>query len=577
MARVRFNTLKFLRKHYRGLSQGLVGVFIISVLLTLPKVATSLQRQIFVDNIISGTNPDWATGFFILGLFLLLFEFVLRIYDDEMWQTTLRISINATSELLWHILHLPMSFFHDKYAGDLASKVSMPSEVAQQVMKKVVPVISEFILLFVYLFFMIKYNMVLALFAVVHILLNIGILRSMNKRRVDMNKQMQNEIDNLQGFTTSSISNIEAIKGAGAESGFFQRWVNMFALSQNASIKCSTRNIYAAALPSLFKTISNTLVLGIGAYYIMQGHMTIGMLMAFQGFLDGTMVAMNKISLRFFQSWSKVKARCEIMDEILTEPTSVPRTIEDQRPIKNGKLGGRIEMRHITFGYVPDAPPLISDFSLTLDAGKTVAFVGLSGCGKSTLSKLVSGLYEPWSGQILFDGVDSHDVNRNVFNNSVAMVDQNIVLFDGTVADNVKLWDESIEDFAMIFACHDAQIHEEIASRSNAYDSTVENGGMNFSGGQRQRLEIASALAKEPTILIMDEGTSALDAVTEERVMRAIKDMGITLIMVAHRLSTIRDCDEIVVLDKGMVVERGTHEELMKHEGGLYRQLVETS
>ena len=577
MARVRFNTLKFLRKHYRGLSQGLVGVFIISVLLTLPKVATSLQRQIFVDNIISGTNPDWATGFFILGLFLLLFEFVLRIYDDEMWQTTLRISINATSELLWHILHLPMSFFHDKYAGDLASKVSMPSEVAQQVMKKVVPVISEFILLFVYLFFMIKYNMVLALFAVVHILLNIGILRSMNKRRVDMNKQMQNEIDNLQGFTTSSISNIEAIKGAGAESGFFQRWVNMFALSQNASIKCSTRNIYAAALPSLFKTISSTLVLGIGAYYIMQGHMTIGMLMAFQGFLDGTMVAMNKISLRFFQSWSKVKARCEIMDEILTEPTSVPRTIEDQRPIKNGKLGGRIEMRHITFGYVPDAPPLISDFSLTLDAGKTVAFVGLSGCGKSTLSKLVSGLYEPWSGQILFDGVDSHDVNRNVFNNSVAMVDQNIVLFDGTVADNVKLWDESIEDFAMIFACHDAQIHEEIASRSNAYDSTVENGGMNFSGGQRQRLEIASALAKEPTILIMDEGTSALDAVTEERVMRAIKDMGITLIMVAHRLSTIRDCDEIVVLDKGMVVERGTHEELMKHEGGLYRQLVETS
>ena len=577
MARVRFNTLKFLRKHYRGLSQGLVGVFIISVLLTLPKVATSLQRQIFVDNIISGTNPDWATGFFILGLFLLLFEFVLRIYDDKMWQTTLRISINATSELLWHILHLPMSFFHDKYAGDLASKVSMPSEVAQQVMKKVVPVISEFILLFVYLFFMIKYNMVLALFAVVHILLNIGILRSMNKRRVDMNKQMQNEMDNLQGFTTSSISNIEAIKGAGAESGFFQRWVNMFALSQNASIKCSTRNIYAAALPSLFETISSTLVLGIGAYYIMQGHMTIGMLMAFQGFLDGTMVAMNKISLRFFQSWSKVKARCEIMDEILTEPTSVPRTIEDQRPIKNGKLGGRIEMRHITFGYVPDAPPLISDFSLTLDAGKTVAFVGLSGCGKSTLSKLVSGLYEPWSGQILFDGVDSHDVNRNVFNNSVAMVDQNIVLFDGTVADNVKLWDESIEDFAMIFACHDAQIHEEIASRSNAYDSSVENGGMNFSGGQRQRLEIASALAKEPTILIMDEGTSALDAVTEERVMRAIKNMGITLIMVAHRLSTIRDCDEIVVLDKGMVVERGTHEELMKHEGGLYRQLVETN
>ena len=322
----------------------------------------------------------------------------------------------------------------------------------------------------------------------------------------------------------------------------------------------------------MLEAVANILVLGFGVLFIIQGKMTIGMLIAFQAFMAQCVIVMRQVSNKLLE-WANVKAKCEICGKIYDEPNEVSEDLEDSTPFTDGKLKGYVELKNVTFGYDRNAGPLISDFNLNLEPGKSVAFVGQSGCGKSTLAKLISGLYHPWSGEILFDGRKQEEINKKVFNNSIAVVDQNIVLFDGTVADNIKLWDKSIEDFAMIFACHDAQIHEEIASRSNAYDSVVENGGKNFSGGQRQRLEIASALAKEPVIMVMDEGTSALDAVTEERVMKAIKDMGISLIMIAHRLSTIRDCDEIIVLDNGKVAERGTHNELLSNNG-LYSRLV---
>lgn len=575
MAKGEFNAIKYISKHFKGFSQALVTVCIIYILLVLPKVAMPLLDQVFVDNIISGMNQNWTTAFFLISIFVVLFELAVRIMESNNWKIQLRMTINATTEMLWHTLHLPLSFFHDKYAGDIASRVSMASDVSQQMIRKMIPVLSEVILVVVYLFFMIKYNMVLSIFAIVQIVLNIVIMRKLNKKRSALNKEMQLENGKLQGFTTSSISNIEAIKGAGAEYGFFQRWANIFANAQNSAIRCSTKNIYLAGVPLVLESIASVLVLGIGAYYIVQGHLTIGMLMAFQGFLSGCMDSMRRLSDRF-QTWANITAKCEIMDKVLSEESDCPEDIEDDKPIGEGKLRGYVELKDVTFGYDRNAGPLISNFNLTLEPGKSVAFVGQSGCGKSTLAKLISGLYQPWSGEILFDGQRQCDINRKLFNSSVAVVDQNIVLFDGSVADNIKLWDKSIEDFAMIFACHDAQIHNEIASRSKAYNTYVENGGKNFSGGQRQRLEIACALAKEPVIMVMDEGTSALDAVTEERVMNAIKDMGISLIIIAHRLSTIRDCDEIIVLDHGKVKERGNHEELMKNKG-LYSQLVESN
>lgn len=568
----KFHTLSFINKNFKGLKDAFVVIFLIFLLLILPKVAEPIMSQIFLDNILSGVNPDWSAYFFLFCLFFLIFETVLRVIESMNWKIQLRMTINATSQLLWHTLHLPLSFFHDNFAGDIAAKIGHPSTVSDQIIQKLLRTLSESLITAVYLVFMIKYSLYLSIIAIIHIFLSIYIIRRINRKRVSENKKMQKEMDRLQGFTSSSISNIEAIKGAGAESGFFQRWCGYMTESQNAAISCSRQDLFLGMGPYILTSFANACVLGIGVYYIIEGYLTIGMLMAFQGFMTGCMTSMKKLS-GIFQTYAKVKAKCEIMDTMLSIPCEVEENVVDDTPFSEGKLKGYVELRDVTFGYDKEAGPLISNFNLSLKPGKSVAFVGQSGCGKSTLAKLISGLYSPWSGEVLFDGKKQNEINKKVFNNSVSIVDQNIVLFDGTIADNVKLWDRSIEDFAMIYACHDAQIHEEIASRSTSYDTVVENGGKNFSGGQRQRIEIASALAKEPVIMIMDEGTSALDAVTEERVMKAIKDMGISLILIAHRLSTIRDCDEIIVLDKGKVVERGSHDNLMENKG-LYSQLV---
>ena len=240
------------------------------------------------------------------------------------------------------------------------------------------------------------------------------------------------------------------------------------------------------------------------------------------------------------------------------------------------KLGGQLELRNVTFGYNPTAAPLITDFNLSLKPGSSVAIVGASGCGKSTIAKLVSGLYSPWSGQILFDGRDIADISHEEFVSSVAVIDQNVVLFNDTIAENLKMWDHSIEDFTMTMACIDAGIRDDIVSRPRGFNTRLVRGGGNFSGGQRQRMEIATALAREPVILVLDEATSALDTAMEREVMQSIRQCGASIIVIAHRLSTVRDCDEIIVMDKGRIVQRGTHDELIAQEGH-YRQLMEYS
>ena len=246
-----------------------------------------------------------------------------------------------------------------------------------------------------------------------------------------------------------------------------------------------------------------------------------------------------------------------------------------QTPAPEGleKLLGGLELDGVTFGYSRLAPPLIENFSLSLRPGGSVAFVGASGCGKSTLAKLISGLYQPWSGEIRYDGRLRHEIPRPVFTGSLAVVDQDITLFEDSIADNIRMWDRSIEDFEIILAARDAQIHEDIVARENGYNAVLCENGKNFSGGQCQRLEIARVLAQDPTVVILDEATSALDAKTEYEVIRSIRERGITCILVAHRLSTIRGCDEIIVLEDGRVVERGTHDELYA-KNGVYTRLI---
>ena len=567
-------TLNFLSKHMQGFNDAVMLVGFVSILLIVPKVASPIIIQILVDNVLSGLNPEWAVPLIIFATVLTVMEVALRTIEASSWKNRLNMSVTSASEMFWHTLRLPIGYFHDKYAGDLTSRMYYGKSVSKKVIDNLLWAAGDMVLIVFYLFFMIKYSLLLSVFAIIHIILNIVILRVIRSKRVNASRDMQKEIGSLQGFTTAAINNIDAIKGSTAEQDYFRKWSEHFTRMQNASVKCTINNIRTEGIPLMMEAVSNVLVLGIGIYYIMKGYLTAGMLMTFQSFMAASMRPMSHIT-NDVQELATVQAQVERMSEVLEEECDVPDELESVDHIEEGKLKGYVELRNVTFGYDKNAGPLISDFSLKLEPGKSVAFVGPSGCGKSTIAKLVSGLYKPWSGEVLFDGKPQSEINRDVFANSVAIVDQNIVLFDGTISDNVKLWDSSTEDFAMILACHDAQIHDEITIRDGNYQAPVDCGGKNFSGGQRQRLELATAFAKEPSVMIMDEGTSALDAVTEELVMKSIRNMGCSQIIIAHRLSTIRDCDEIIVLRDGKVVERGNHQQLMSNKG-FYSRLVES-
>ena len=373
----------------------------------------------------------------------------------------------------------------------------------------------------------------------------------------------------------SSIEGMETIRAAGAELGFFQRWSGVFATKLNSEVRQNKTSVYLEILPLLLQQLSANVILVLGAYLILKGELTIGMLTAFQGFMTSFMNPLNKL-MDTGQTLIETRTQMERIEDVYNSERDVKDEALTEPITGSGKLGGKVEVRNVVFGYNPLSTPLLDGLSFTLEPGKSVALVGSSGCGKSTIAKLVSGLYEPWSGEILFDGMPRKEIQLAVFTNSVAMVDQDITLFEDSIANNVKIWDRSIEDFAMIMACRDAQIYTDIVTRPDGFNERLTEGGSNLSGGQRQRLEIASALAREPVVLILDEATSALDAATEERVMRSIRQAGISLIIIAHRLSTIRDCDEIIVLDKGHVMERGTHEALMREEG-MYYQLMKNN
>jgi len=564
--------LSFAKKRLTGASVAIAFVMLTTVISSLLGIISPAFSRVFLDRLLTGKNPEWFYPF-LVGLALLsgvqlLVAWIRTVYS---LQIDGKMAVVGTTSFMWKVLRMPMQFFSQRMAGDIASRQSSNASISKNLVNTFAPLALNTMMMIFYLVVMIRYSWILTLVGLISIFVNLLMSRIISKKRVNLTRVQMRDAGKLASATVAGIEMIETIKASGAENGYFEKWSGYQASVNTQKVKFAKLNQYLGMVPSLFSSLTNTAVLMIGVWLTMEGEFTVGMIMAFQGFLSlFTAPATTLISAG--QTLQEMRTEMERVEDVMEYPLD-PVFENETESEDRGKLSGEIEMKNVTFGYSALAEPLIKDFNLSLKPGSRVALVGASGCGKSTLSKLISGLYQPWSGEILFDGKPISKIDRSVFTSSLAVVDQDIILFEDTIANNIKMWDDSIEDYEMILAAYDARLHEDILRRDGGYQYKITEGGKDFSGGQRQRMEIARVLAQDPTIIIMDEATSALDAKTEYEVVKAIKDRGITCIVVAHRLSTIRDCDEIIVLDRGNAVERGTHAELYA-KGGLYTQLV---
>ena len=570
----RKSTLEFAKKRLAGAGGAVAFVMLTSAIGYLFTIVNPAFSRFFMDRLLTDENKELLTPFIgLVAAVAVLQVFVAAVQAVYSLKINGKMAVMGSSTFLWKVMKMPMEFFSQRLAGDIQMRHKSNASIAATLVNTLTPLAISLVMLVFYLIVMLRYSPLLTLIGVASIAVNIVMSRLISEKRVNITRVQARDSGKLAASTVSGIKMVETIKASGAENGYFQRWADYQASVNAQSTRFTVLNQYLGMIPAFITTLANALVLVLGIWLCMRGEFTLGMVTAFQSFLMSFMTpAMTMI--RAGQVIQEMRTQMERVEDVMEYP-------EDARfsdgpadeDIDYDKLSGEVELKNVTFGYSRLAPPLIENFSLHIRPGGRVALVGASGCGKSTVAKLVSGLYQPWSGEILFDGKPISEINHNVFTCSVSVVDQDVILFEDTIANNIKMWDSSIEDYEMIMAARDAQIHDDIMARPGGYQEKLAEGGRDLSGGQRQRLEIARVLAQDPHIIIMDEATSALDARTEFDVTKAVNRRGATCIIIAHRLSTIRDCDEIIVLDRGKVVERGTHEELYA-KGGYYTELI---
>lgn len=564
--------LEFAAKRLKGTREAIVFTIITGVIAAMLGFVNPVFSRVFLDHLLNGIDADWLTSFLILlaavNIVQILVSGLKAVY---LLRINGKMAAMGNASYMWKILKMPTKFFSQRMAGDIQGRQVDNASIAETLIGTFAPLILNTVMMIFYLVVMVRFSVAMTVIGLASIFLNALVSAYISKKRINITRVSLRDSAKLSSATVSGIEMIETIKASGAENGYFKKWTGYQASVNTQQVKFIKMNQYLGMIPQFVSSLANNLVLFLGVWLTMQGKFTVGMVMAFQGFLNSFMSpAMTIVSAG--QTLQEMRTKMDRVDDVMEYPK--------EELFKEGeitgdmqKLTGNIELKNVVFGYSTFDEPIIKDFSINIPLGKSVAIVGESGCGKSTISKLIAGLYKPWSGEILFDDKPLNQIPQNIFRGSLAVVDQDIILFEDTIANNIKLWDSSIEDFEMILAANDAQIHEDIMQRPRGYQYKLIEGGKNLSGGQRQRIEIARALAQDPTIIVLDEATNALDAKTEYDVVNAIRNRGITCIIIAHRLSTIRSCDEIIVMQNGEIKNRGTHDELMQ-DSSIYRSLV---
>ncbi len=542
------------------------------ILMTIPGLMIPIFSKVFIDNYLIKDMEDWVLPLILImsatAIVNAALNFLQQHYLLKMENT---IAINESSRLFWHIVRLPMDFFNQRMAGEIGSRISLNDNIATVISGQLATNIIGVFSIVMYAILMLYYDVALTLVGVFFVIINIFIFKKIIKNISLKSKKLSIEQGKLMGISMSGLQSIETLKASGSENDFFIKWSGNQAKMQNASNEIVMLNQFSIVIPILFTAINISIILIFGSLRVMDGFMTIGMLVAFQSLMQNFSAPINAL-MSLGATIKNLEGDMNYLDDVLKYP--IQDTHDNSSKLSNqAKLIGKVELNNLTFGYSKLASALIENLSLTINTGETVAIIGTSGSGKSTIAKIITGLYKQWDGKILFDGTDIDDLNNKIITNSISMVDQDISLFKGTIKENISLWDNSISDEDIILACKDACIHDFIASLPDAYNTIISEGGNNFSGGQKQRFEMARAFVNNPTILILDEATSALDPITEMKIDENIRRRGCTCIVIAHRLSTIRDANNIVVLDKGKIVQQGTHSRL-KNIDGLYAELI---
>jgi NHLM bacteriocin system ABC transporter peptidase/ATP-binding protein len=562
-------------------SAGLLAYSVLAgFVLVIPGLAMPAFSQVFIDDILIQGREEWLRPL-ILGILLTagLMGLLTLLQLQSLRQMKIKLSVGMSSQFLWHILRLPVSFYDQRFAGEISNRVHLNDKLANILSGKLATTVIAAVTVIFYAVVMLQYDAVLTSIGIAFVVVNLLALQLVRRHRVDANMKLQQDEGKVAGVSISGLQSIETLKASGLESDFFSRWAGYYAKAINAKQEMDVANQTLGVLPSFLSTISSMLLLVLGGLRVIDGYLSIGMLVALQSLMHEFLQPVNNL-VTLGSDLQEVEGDLNRLDDVLRNSTNSQLEERSREPEEQvrfnsplAKLQGHLELKNVTFGYNRTAPPLIENFNLSLKPGQRVALVGGSGSGKSTITKLVCGLYELWQGEILFDGTPKEQIPRQVLVNSIAFVEQDIFLFAGSIRDNLTLWDTTIPDSHLVRACQDAAIHDVVLSMPGGYETELLEGATNLSGGQRQRLEIARALVNNPAILVMDEATSALDTETEKIIDRKLRQRGCTCIIVAHRLSTIRDCDEIIVLERGKVVQRGTHEELKQVEGA-YLQLI---